>query len=252
MQNRNIIIIIIVLIVAGMTWWLYGQSHQNKDGIMAVNSYEDCIAAGYPVMDSYPEQCQTPEGETFVRDIGNENEKINLIQVNSPRPGATIYSPLTVSGRARGFWYFEASFPIEVQDENGNTLAQVPAQAQGEWMTEEFVPFEVIIPFTTPSSGTGQLILHKDNPSGLPENEDALIIPIIFGTNPDKTANTSGNCVITGCSGQICAAEEMVSTCEFQPEYSCYKTARCERNPSGDCAWVETAELKQCLANPPA
>ncbi|RJR15043.1 hypothetical protein C4579_03175 [Candidatus Microgenomates bacterium] len=35
----------------------------------AIISFADCVRAGYPVMESYPEQCRTPDGRTFVRDV---------------------------------------------------------------------------------------------------------------------------------------------------------------------------------------
>ncbi len=162
-------------------WWIYKNDISTDDQtIPTVNSFAECQNAGYPIMESYPEQCQTPDGRTFVRDIGNENDKTDLIRLTSPRPGDKIISPLTITGEARGTWYFEASFPVEIQDANGNVLAQAPAQAQGEWMTENFVPFAVTIDFIAPASGEGKLILRKDNPSGLPENNDHLEIPIIF------------------------------------------------------------------------
>lgn len=34
-----------------------------------IRNFEDCAAAGYPVMESYPEQCRTPDGRLFVRVI---------------------------------------------------------------------------------------------------------------------------------------------------------------------------------------
>ncbi len=34
-----------------------------------VSSFAECEALGYPVMESYPRQCRTPEGETFTEDI---------------------------------------------------------------------------------------------------------------------------------------------------------------------------------------
>lgn len=55
-------------------------------------------------------------------------------------------------------------------------------------------------------------------------------------------------CVVSGCSGQICAESEMVSTCEYREEYACYKSAICERNSAGSCGWRQTAELKSCLS----
>ncbi len=103
-----------------------------------------------------------------------------LIRVISPVAGEKITSPLTVTGEARGTWYFEASFPVKLTDEAGNVLAIAPAQAQGEWMTEEFVPFSVQLTFTPPASEKGFLVLEKDNPSGLPENDDSFSLPIRF------------------------------------------------------------------------
>jgi hypothetical protein len=38
-----------------------------------IDSFEDCAAAGYPIMESYPEQCRTPDGRTFVRDISGDS-----------------------------------------------------------------------------------------------------------------------------------------------------------------------------------
>ncbi len=35
----------------------------------SISSFEDCVQAGYPVMESYPRQCKTPEGRTFVEVI---------------------------------------------------------------------------------------------------------------------------------------------------------------------------------------
>lgn len=104
----------------------------------------------------------------------------NLIQVNSPTNDQLITSPFTVTGKARGSWYFEASFPVILQDANGKILAQQPAQAKGEWMTTEFVPFESVLTFEKPTTDTGTLILKKDNPSGLPENDAEISIPVKF------------------------------------------------------------------------
>jgi len=39
---------------------------------LVINSYDDCAKAGYPILETYPEQCKTPDGRTFVRQIVNE------------------------------------------------------------------------------------------------------------------------------------------------------------------------------------
>ncbi len=56
-------------------------------------------------------------------------------------------------------------------------------------------------------------------------------------------------CKKTGCSGQICSDEDVITTCEFLPKYVCYQNARCERQPDGNCGWTMTEELTSCLEN---
>jgi len=107
--------------------------------------------------------------------LGNDN-----IRVSMPLENSVIASPVTIRGEARGNWYFEASFPIKLLDGNSKELAIAPAQAQGEWMTTEFVPFELSLSYPTPATEIGTLVLMKDNPSGLPEHDDRIIIPVRF------------------------------------------------------------------------
>jgi hypothetical protein len=107
-------------------------------------------------------------------------QKDDLIRVTSIKNNQTITSPVTITGEARGTWFFEASFPVRIEDAQGKVLAQGPAAAQGEWMTENYVPFSIIFNFVKPESGTGYIILEKDNPSGLPENANELRVPIQF------------------------------------------------------------------------
>lgn len=35
----------------------------------SITNFEECVAAGYPVAESFPEQCFTPDGMSFVRDV---------------------------------------------------------------------------------------------------------------------------------------------------------------------------------------
>ncbi|MBU2545354.1 Gmad2 immunoglobulin-like domain-containing protein [Patescibacteria group bacterium] len=145
-----------------------------------VNSFDECLLAGFAVMESYPRQCRTDDGELFVEDIGNELEKADLIRIDNPRPNQEIQSPLAINGEARGYWFFEGDFPIELINSDGEIIVQGVATAKTEWMTEDFVQFETLLEFEKPENNRGTLILRKDNPSGLPENEDALEIPVVF------------------------------------------------------------------------
>ena len=109
-----------------------------------------------------------------------KNATSDQIKVTTPIPNQLIQSPLIVEGEARGTWYFEATFPVELQDANGKVITAIPAQAQGDWTTVNFVPFKVQIEFKKPATSTGMLVLKKDNPSGLSENAAQIVIPVRF------------------------------------------------------------------------
>lgn len=106
------------------------------------------------------------------------NASADLITLDLIHPGVTVLPQFTVSGKARGTWYFEASFPVEILDKDGNRLVALPAEAQGEWMTEDFVPFEAEVDLGT-YSGPATLVLHKDNPSGDPSRDASMSLPIV-------------------------------------------------------------------------
>jgi hypothetical protein len=56
-------------------------------------------------------------------------------------------------------------------------------------------------------------------------------------------------CHVGGCSGQLCVGpgEPDITTCEWRPEYACYRDATCAVQPSGRCGWTPTPELQACL-----
>ncbi len=67
--------------------------------------------------------------------------------------------------------------------------------------------------------------------------------------NVANIASSAPECRKTGCSGDVCADRDVFTTCEVRPDSVCYDTARCERQPDGDCGWTETPALTACLAS---
>src|SRR5680860_268019 len=186
-MNKKLQIVLlagVLLIVAYGAYLVFINLNQipPQTSSLVITNFEECVANGNPVMESYPRQCRY-EDQIFVESVGNELEKTDLIRLDTPLPNQTISSPLVIKGQARGFWFFEASFPVILVDWDGKIIAQGLAKAKGDWMTTEFVPFEADLVFTVDKnvySNKGSLILRKDNPSGLPQNDDVLEIPIVF------------------------------------------------------------------------
>ncbi len=65
-MNTNIAIgAIAVLFLAGAGYLLYKSTSDTK----VVTTFDECAAAGYAVMESYPRQCRTPDGQYFVEQV---------------------------------------------------------------------------------------------------------------------------------------------------------------------------------------
>ncbi len=131
MNKTTILSVLAVAILIGIGIWVWKSSDKLANG-PAVNDFDSCVLAGYPVMESYPRKCTTPDGQTFTEDTTAAREK--------------------------------------------------------------------------------------------------------------------GGCYIGGCSQQLCSDQpDAVSTCEYREEYSCYQTATCERQSSGQCGWTQSTALNTCL-----
>ncbi|MDQ2932922.1 MAG: Gmad2 immunoglobulin-like domain-containing protein [bacterium] len=165
-KTHIIILLVLILVIAGILMSIYQKQAQAPVDVTPIPT---------PV---------TTIPNDLVISYSGENAK-DMIKVTYPRPGDTISSPLIITGEARGTWYFEASFPVTLTDGDGLIIAEGHAEAQGEWMTENFVPFKATLTFTKPANASAFgnrsfLILHNDNPSGDYTRNKSAEIPVFF------------------------------------------------------------------------
>ena len=85
-KNKKIVVFLIVLLIVSLVIWKY----QQKSAVEQISSFEECARAGYPVLESYPEQCRTPNGESFTRQIPNQQ---NLQQETVEEIGLSFQYP---------------------------------------------------------------------------------------------------------------------------------------------------------------
>jgi len=78
--------------------------------------------------------------------------------------------------------------------------------------------------------------------------EGAVVVAQATGGNQPSPAG----CRVTGCNGELCSDKDIISICEWRPEYACYKFARCEVQTDGKCGWTMGSEFNACLKNPPS
>ena len=110
-----------------------------------------------------------------------EITKVEEPQITIPVAGSIIRSPLKIEGKVPPGWMFEGVFPIKLIDSGGNTIAQGLGKEviPGSWQKDSDVDFTVTLTFVNfPTKGF--LVLDKDNPSGLPQNDRPFSIPV-FG-----------------------------------------------------------------------
>lgn len=156
-----IVVIVLLLIIAGLCALLLSRP--------APTDMQQTDSAQQP-----PETQSPTEPQTVTTTSG--------VTVTEPQQGATVGGTFTVSGDAPNNWYFEASFPIQVRDSDDNVIGRGQAQAQSDWTKTGMVPFTAAITIGSGYRGPATLILMKDNPSGLPENDDATTIDIVIGS----------------------------------------------------------------------
>lgn len=104
----------------------------------------------------------------------------------------------------------------------------------------------------------------KDCPSPSPDCEGKIIyrdelrvhcscsVPYCVGEDvpedPEAICTKDSDCVISGCSGQICAPEPVTTTCEFREAYACLRETTCGCD-GGICAWdKDDQKYRECLA----
>jgi len=141
-----------------------------------ITDFHSCEEAGGVISEGTVVTCTTEDGQVF----SEEESSVPEVILDTPKFGELVSSPMIVTGRARGFWFFEANIPVTLKDQNGNILAQQSFQADGDWMTEDYVEFSDTLTFPTPTTEFGVLIISKDNPSGLEEFDASFAVPVRF------------------------------------------------------------------------
>lgn len=67
MKKKYLLYLLIACIVGTVAiLWRPNVTHSPS---VQITTFEECVAAGNPVMESYPPQCHTPDGKHFVQTV---------------------------------------------------------------------------------------------------------------------------------------------------------------------------------------
>jgi hypothetical protein len=180
MQNKKAIYFTVLILILGILYVVYIGTKKGETPV--VTSFETCASAGYPVLESHPRQCKTPDGRTYAEEIKVDftysNSTKDMITVDLPFPGAVTGKDFIIKGQARGTWFFEGSFPVVVLDKDGKVLFAGIATSSESWMTTNFIPFSSSVKVPVSYIGKATVILKKDNPSGEASRDASISFPI--------------------------------------------------------------------------
>lgn len=71
-SNRTLIILLVIVVIGYLFFVNTTDDEVNNEGV-TITSFAECVEAGYPVLQTDPESCETPDGERFARDDYDED-----------------------------------------------------------------------------------------------------------------------------------------------------------------------------------
>lgn len=181
-KNFITLLIIVLAFVVLIGWASWQQVKESEVETGASDKWTHC----HSVALNHSIQCWTPDGWVSLS-YQQEPSLVALDFLGIDGSWSVIDGELNISGRLTGLWFFEADCQAEVYDYHGRKITQAIATATGEWMTEELVNFQAT--FSWPDGleiEKAILVLIKDNPTGDPEHDDALVLPIRLSYSSDR------------------------------------------------------------------
>lgn len=69
------VLVVVLLLLAAVGLYTY---LSNSSSEATITSFEECVAAGNPVMESYPRQCRAANGEVFVENLEEQQGQVAI------------------------------------------------------------------------------------------------------------------------------------------------------------------------------
>lgn len=129
MNKRTFAIVLVavsLLVGVGIIFLVYSQTRSDDSSI---STYDECAAAGYPVLMSYPNQCSTPDGRTFIQDTDTDSS-VEFPVDDEATADSSDGSAATVTNfdecAAAGYPVME-TYPLQCSTPDGQTFVDDPA-----------------------------------------------------------------------------------------------------------------------------
>ena len=170
MKKKNIIILLMVIPL--LTFFIFLKS--NEDNWICENG--QWVKHGNPTVSMPTTTCEIKT----VENNANTEYDGSLI-LNNLKENDLLQTGFIIEGKVKDNFFFEGTFPIEVQDMSGNGLGTLFATSKTDWMTSDYIEFKTEpINFDKKDNTEGYILFKKDNPSGLSENDRTIKLKVKF------------------------------------------------------------------------
>lgn len=173
--KSNLVLILIVLIFFVGAFLSVRKNKENQNFI--IDSFDKCVTAGFPVQESFPRKCTDGIGVVFTEEIiVKDSKQSEALRVFYPTPSTRVSTPVSFSGEARGIWFKENTFSVEVRDKDGKTLAKSKVVREEDVYVDKLNYFDdlIAIPMNV-SSQELMLVFINGNMNG-----EEVVVPINY------------------------------------------------------------------------
>ena len=151
------------------------------------------------VAESYPRQCITKDGQSFIEDIDEPTEEVLnaqddekmydikstngvTLRVEGLDSGVRVESPLSIQGEAPADWYHNGEFLVLITDWNGKVIEQTSARASSGADPVGYRSFYAEVSFTpdVSFSNRGSIIFQKANSNQKSVDDDSAEVVVRF------------------------------------------------------------------------
>lgn len=186
------IIIIAVIVVAGVLYFLSGSSPTPSviEEAQMEESGKDTDTSSAPSTKVSQPKTTTPTAPAApttpaptsepTPQITYQNTSEQDIFVVLPKPGQKVTPSITVSGAARGDWFYRGVFWAEVVAPNGDVLVRNEIPSKGNANTTGMLQFSSFVLVTSNYRGPATVVLINDNPVGHPIPDRSVSIPVVI------------------------------------------------------------------------
>ena len=142
MRKMVLIVVAVLFVLTGGAWYYLSIGSQK------ITNFKECVEAGNPILESYPEQCRTPDGRVFINKSGaepqiSETEARNIAVAGCLKEGGVLANIGSYNGISQTWWF---DLMLEDAPQGCNPACMVyeeTSQVEINWRCTGLIPNDI-------------------------------------------------------------------------------------------------------------